>query len=194
VTYMFDAPPELVAHAYKLDLSCFWSLRGCRMARQLAPLLFEDAERMEQATVARLASRNPCPVGIVAGRSRYLTDLSVSLVESEGWRREPENTEGWVGSRDVVDFKLIEVLRGYPVQSLKSMEIRSMVSFPGDSTRQLPNPGPRWPERGKQILLFSNHRFDSCQLVLAVPEAIATVRNTKPGPRRLEDQTGLMLQ
>jgi hypothetical protein len=94
----------------------------------------------------------------------------------------------------VVDFKLIEVLRGYPVQSLKSMEIRSAVPFPGDYTRQLPNPGPQWPKRGEQILLFTNYHFDSCQLVLAVPEAIATVRNTKPSPKRLEDQTGLMLQ
>jgi hypothetical protein len=75
-TYMFDAPPELVAHAFKVDLSCFWSLRGCRIARQIAPQLSEDAERIEQDTLARLKSVDPCPARIVAGRSRYLTDLS----------------------------------------------------------------------------------------------------------------------
>jgi hypothetical protein len=94
----------------------------------------------------------------------------------------------------MTDYKLIEVLRGFPVQSLKSVEVRSSVPYPGDYTKQLPNFGPQWPERGRQILLFSNHYFDSCQLVPAVPEAIAVIRNTKPSPKRLEDQTGLALQ
>jgi hypothetical protein len=193
-TYMFDAPPDLVAHAFNVDLSCFWSLRGCRTPRQIAPLLSEDGERIERDTLARLKGADPCPSRIVGGRSRYLPDVDISLIESEGLRQEPTNVEGSPGTRTVTDFKLIELLRGHPVQSLKSMEVRSSVSFPGDYTEQLPNFGPRWPERGHQILLFSNHHFDSCQLIPAVPEALAAVRNTKPSPRRLEDQTGLMLQ
>ena len=104
------------------------------------------------------------------------------------------NMEGSLGIRTVTDYKLIEVLRGFPVQSLKSVEARPSIPFPGDYTKQFPNPGPQWPERGKQILLFFNHSFDSCQLVPAVPEAIAAVRNAKPTPKRVEDQTGLSLQ
>jgi len=194
VSYAYDAPPELKAHAFKVELACFWSLRGCRMPRQIAALLSEDAERIQQDALARLKSTAPCPARIVAGRLRYLTDVSVSLIESEGLRRVPTNMEGSLGIKTVTDYKLIEVLRGFPVQSLKSVEVRSSVPFPGDYTKQLPNFGPQWPERGEQILLFSNHYFDSCQLVLAVPEAIAAVRNTKPSPKRLEDQTGLALQ
>ncbi len=194
VSYTYDAPPELEAHAFKIELSCFWSLRGCCTPRQIAPLLSEDAERIQQRTMARLRSTDSCPARIVAGRAKYLTDVSVSLIESEGLRREAENMEGILGSKTVTDYRLIEVLRGFPPQSLKSVEVRSSVPFPGDYTKQLPNYGPQWPERGKRILLFSNHNFGSCQLVPAVPEAIAAVRNTKPSPKRLEDQTGLSLQ
>ena len=104
------------------------------------------------------------------------------------------NVEGSLGIRTVTDYKLVEVLRGSPVQSLKSVEARSWVPFPGDYSKQLPNPGSPWAERGKQILLFSNYSFDSCQLVPAVPEAIAVVRNARPTPKRVEDQTGLSLQ
>jgi hypothetical protein len=189
VLYTFDAPPTMMSRAYKVDLSCFWGLLGCHQARQIAPLLFQDAERIQQDALARLRSTDPCPARIVAGRSKYLTDVSVSLIESEGLRREPANMEGSLGIRTVTDYKLIEVLRGFPVQSLKSVEVRSSVPLPGDYTKQLPNFGPQWPERGKQILLFSNHHFDSCQLVPAVPEAIAAVRNTARAPKRREDET-----
>ena len=194
VAYTFDAPPDLVAHAFKVDLSCFWSIRRCLTPANIAPALAQDAERIQSAALARLKSTDPCPARIVAGRTRYLTDVSVSLIESEGLRQEPINMEGSRGIRTVTDYKLIEVLRGFPVQALKSVEGRPSVPFPGDYAKQLPNPGPQWLERGKQILLFSNHSFDSCQLVPAVPEAIAVVRNARPTPKRAEDQTGLSLQ
>ena len=194
VTYTFDAPLDLVADAFKVNLDCFWSLRGCRTPAQIATALAQDAERIQAATLARLQSADPCPARIVAGRTRYLTDLSVSLVESEGLRQEPTNLEGSVVVRAVTDDKLIELLRGSRVQSLKSMVVRPSVPFPGDYSKQLPNYGPQWPERGKQILLFSNHHFDSCQLVTATPEAIAAIRNEKPASKRIEDQTGLSLQ
>jgi len=194
VSYTTDAPSELKAHAFQIWLTCFWGLRGCSTPRQIAPLLSEDAERIQQDAVARLGSTDPCPARIVLGRSRYLADMSVSLIESEGLRQEPANMEGSLGARTVTDYKLIEVLRGFPAQSLKSLEARPTVPFPGDYAKQLPNFGPQWPERGKQILLFSNHHFDSCQLVPAVPEAIAAVRNTPLAPRRSEDEGVSSLQ
>ena len=194
VVYTFDGPPDMVAHAFQVDFGCFWGLRGCHTSRQIAPLLSQDAERIQQDALARLRGTDPCPARIVAGRSKYLTDVSVSLIESEGLRQEPTNTEGSLGTRTVTDYKLIEVLRGSPVKSLKSVEVRSAVPFPGDYTKQLPNHGPQWVAPGKQILLFSNHWFDSCQLVPATPEAIAAVRNAEPTPKRVEDQTGLALQ
>jgi len=54
VSYTYDAPTELKADAFKIGLACFWSLRGCRTPRQIAPLLSEDAERIQQDALARL--------------------------------------------------------------------------------------------------------------------------------------------
>ncbi len=38
VAYTSDAPRELVAHAFQVDLSCFWNIRGCASVRQVVPL------------------------------------------------------------------------------------------------------------------------------------------------------------
>src|SRR5947207_15481498 len=62
--------------------------------------------------------------------------------------------EGSPGIRTVTDYKLIEVLRGSPAKSLKSMETRSSIPYPGDYTKQLPNFGPQWPGRGNRSYFF----------------------------------------
>ena len=45
VRYTFDAPGNLVNHAFQVDVSCFWSLRGCLSVRQIAPLLWTDKRK-----------------------------------------------------------------------------------------------------------------------------------------------------
>jgi hypothetical protein len=52
-----DAPAELASHAFHVDLSCFWGLRGCRSARQLSPQLWQDKINIEAAVVSRLEGR-----------------------------------------------------------------------------------------------------------------------------------------
>ncbi|HEX8879615.1 MAG TPA: hypothetical protein VF749_06270 [Candidatus Acidoferrum sp.] len=112
VFYTFDAPPEVISHVFHLDLSCFWGLLGCRHARQIAPLLWQDKITTETRTLARLKSNQPCPEGILAARARYLPDASVLLLESKGFETENRNEEGMSIPEIWTNYKLIEVLRG----------------------------------------------------------------------------------
>ncbi len=54
VTYTFDAPPEQVSRAFDINLSCFWSFRGCRTARDVAPLLWQYKNEIQEKAFARL--------------------------------------------------------------------------------------------------------------------------------------------
>jgi hypothetical protein len=194
--YAYDARPEMIKHAFQIDLSCFWSLGGCRNAQQIAPQLWKDGEAIESAALARLKSREPCPNGILAGRIRYLPDAGITLAESKGLRRIPVNIEGDEVVETVTDFKLVELLRAPRVGSLTAVRGRPRVSYSDDSKKQVLNGGNQWlwPEAGKQIFFFSNMYFASCQVVPATPDAISAMRTLAPAPRREEDQTGMSLQ
>jgi hypothetical protein len=194
--YAYDARPESIKHAFQIDLSCFWSLGGCRNAQQIVPQLWKDGEAIESAAVARLKSREPCPDGILSGRIRYLPDVGITLAESKGFRHVPVNIEGDEGAETVTDFKLVELLRPPRVGSLTAVRGRPHVSYPEDSKKQFLNGGNQWlwPEAGKQIFFFSNMHFASCQVVPATPDAISAVRTLAPAPRREEDQIGMSLQ
>jgi hypothetical protein len=94
VVFTASAPAELVSHAFQLDLNCFWGISGCDSARQLVPLLWVDQQTIFARTAARLASRNPCPDQILAGRVRTLPDLNVALLEALNSRSVEINYEG----------------------------------------------------------------------------------------------------
>ncbi len=80
--YSPDAPMELIRHVFELDLSCYWSIRGCDSTRQVATLVWHDKQAIEARATARLhGSGNPCPDSVLAGRIRYLPDLHVELHE-----------------------------------------------------------------------------------------------------------------
>jgi len=110
VSYTFDAPRNLTSHAFQLDLSCVWSLFGCRDAKQVAPLVWRDKQAIEAAAAARLNSNDPCPDRILAGRIRYLLDTSVVLVEVNHVRPE-KVTEG--DSPSTRSFQITGFLRFY---------------------------------------------------------------------------------
>ena len=103
VIYTYDAPRGLTSNAFQVDLSCFWGLRGCLSAREMAPLLWQDKDAIEAATVSRLKSRTPCPDRVLAGRVRYLPDLNVELLEVANWRRENVNEEGGSGKQYITN-------------------------------------------------------------------------------------------
>lgn len=194
VVYTFDSPRDLRLHAFKTDLSCFWGLRSCYHVRQLAPFLWQDKTAIQAATLARLQSPKPCPDRILAGRVRYLPDIDAVLLESKGFKSERVNEDGVRGDEVWTNYRLVEVLRGNPTKSWDAVRNSATVPYPGDYGKTLTNTGLQWANAGERVLAFSNHSFDSCQMVLATPSALEAVRNAASAPRRAEDQImrGLM--
>jgi hypothetical protein len=193
VSFTSEASPALMSHVFNVDLRCFWSLFGCRHARQIAPLLWQDKASIEAATLARLKSNDPCPDRVLAGRVEYLPDMDVVLLESTGTKTESVSEEGLRINENWTNYKLIEVLRGRSSQSWVSVRGSASIPYPGDHLRSLPNMGPWWTNAGERVLLFSNLQFDSCRVVRATPSALSVVRNAIPARRRAEDEpiTGL---
>ncbi|MGA8072710.1 MAG: hypothetical protein WB995_04500 [Candidatus Acidiferrales bacterium] len=183
-----EASPQLISHAYQVNLSCFWSLLGCRHAQQIAPLLWQDKRAIDTATLARLKSSDPCPDRILAGRVKYLPDVVVSLLESNGSKHTSVDEEGHRDDEISTDYKIVEDLRGRSSGPWDSVRSRTTVPYPGDDSHTLPNPGLRWTKPGDKVLAFSSLGFDSCGFVLATPSALAAIRDAVPAPRRLEDE------
>jgi hypothetical protein len=193
VKWTFDAPPELVSHVYRLDLNCVWNLRGCLSARDMAPLLRQDEQRILAATEARLISREPCPDRILAGRVRYLPDVDVLLLEVVDFQQDEVNTEGELSYEFNTDYKLIEVIRGpehYP--SRLRLRYRPTALSPSEGeemgTLALGNPVSPLHHTGDRVLFFTNLIFESCQVVPATPSALTAVRTTVGAPKLPEDE------
>lgn len=188
------APPEMASHLYRVNLSCVWSLQGCVNARDIAPLLWQDEEKIKAETRARLSSREPCPDFILSDRVRYLPDLDVLLLEVVDSRTAEGGSAGPGSKNSNTEYKLIEVIRGrkrdadqiggrYWNDALtQSQESMGKGQLPTGS----PNPLHLLP--GERVLFFTNHLFESCQVVPATPSALATVRTTPGAPRLPEDQ------
>jgi hypothetical protein len=193
VIYTSDASPELTKRVFHLNLSCFWSLRGCNDAREIAPGLWHDAQAIQEATYQQLIS-DRCPDSIVEGRMRYLPDISVLLLEVTGSRRVEVNEEGGRAEDWFTDYKLKEVIRGQSFGSWKNVRLRRTIPSPMDPTREIAN--QIWPPTkiGTQVLFFGNLYFDSCRFIPATPSALDLVRKTPAPLKRPEDQilTGLM--
>ena len=194
-TYTFDAPVDLTSRAFRLDLSCFWSLRGCRSAGQLAPLTWQDKQAIDAATIARLQGAGPCPDKILAGRVRYLLDLDLLLLEITNSRTERINEEGQDLDEYYSDYRVAENLRGNSQRTWNSVRSRDWIPSPTDLTQRIFNlarntpPGP-----GNRELMFTNLDFYSCALIPATPSALSIVRGAAQAPRRAEDESVSGLQ
>jgi len=195
VLYTYDAPRELMAHAFHADLSCFWGLLGCRHVKQIAPQLWLDRNRIEASTLARLQSEKPCPDRILAGRMRYLPDTVVVILKSKEFGPQSVTLGNQSVQRIATLYEPVETVKGGVVpKGIWSVWAEDTVPFPGDYRRRLPNRGLRWAIPGERVLAFSNMRFDSCVILPATPSALAAVRSVEAAPRRREDQLifGLM--
>lgn len=191
VAYTPDAPREKVSHVFQVDLSCFWSFRGCNSVRQVVPLLWKDQQAIPTAAAARLASPDPCPNGVLAGRVRTLPDLNIALLEVVRARNADVNTEGDVPLEIVVDYRLKEVILGSAQGPWTGVRLRRVVQWPLSPGEQIPNPSLRtFPRVGEKFLYFSGAKFDSCRIVPATPSAQAAVREAVPAARRSEDEVG----
>src|SRR5438445_312358 len=133
VIYTADAPSKLTERAFHLKLGCFWSLRGCKDAREIAPALWQDAQAIQAATYQQLISEK-CPDSIIGGRMRYLPDITVLLLEVTGSRRIEVNEEGGRTEDWFTDYNLREVIRGHSFGSWKNVRFRPMIPSPDDPT------------------------------------------------------------
>ncbi len=189
VVFTPDAPTELTSHAFHIDLSCFWGLRGCRAPRQLAPELWQDKNTIEAAVVSRLKGREPCPDRVLAGRIRYLPDVDVLLLQVTNFRREPINMEDQDSEEFITDYRLVDVIRGRSRRSSwKGVEYNPLIPSPADPLQRIANLMSPLHQVGDFVLMFSNHRFYSCQVAAATPSALSAVRAAIPAPRHPEDE------
>jgi hypothetical protein len=190
VRWSSDALPNLVADAFRIDLSCFWGLRACSSAHQMAPQLWQDEKNIQTATLDRLHSRNPCPDRVLEGRVRYLLDVDVLLLEVEGSHQTTVDEEGEHYPETDVSYKLVRVVRGqaegYP--SRFTMRLRRLIPAVAEPTSTMSNPVPYSTRRGDRVLYFTNDDFDSCRIVPATPSALATVETTAHAPKLREDE------
>jgi hypothetical protein len=182
VAYTPDAPRGLVQHAFQLDLSCFWDLRGCAMVRDVAPLLLRDKQAIEARTVARLQGQaNRCPDSVLAGRVRTLPDLNVYLLEAIGSGRQASDPP-------TQDFRLLkEVLRGRAEGRWTDIADERFNPSSANPAGRIPNPVAPFLKPGERVLAFTSARFESCGMVPDTPSAEAAVRAAVPAPRRLDD-------
>lgn len=187
VIYTSDAPPGLTKRIFDLNLDCFWGLRSCADAADIATEISQDVERIQKATYRQLISEK-CPDSIIEGRMRYLPDVSVLLLEVTGSRRLEVNEEGGRAEDWFTDYKLKEAIRGKSLGSWENVRFQRTIPSPLDPTRQIAN--QIWPETkiGQQVLYFGGVGFYSCRFIPATPSALAIVRNASIPVKRPEDQ------
>jgi hypothetical protein len=189
VIYTSDAPPELTKRIFRLNLSCFWGLRGCGDARDVVPEISRDEQTIRQATYQQLISER-CPNSIIEGRMRYLPDISVLLLEVTGSRRFEVNEEGGRTEDWFTDYKLKEVIRGQRFGSWKNVRFQRTIPSPMDPTQQIANQIYPLTNIGSQVLFFGGGDlgFYSCRFIPATPSALDLVRNAPVPLKRPEDQ------
>lgn len=193
VIYTSDTPPELTKRIFDLNLSCFWGLRGCTDAGEIAPEISHDVETLPKATYQQLISEK-CPDSIVDGRMRYLPDVSVLLLQVTGSRRIEVNEEGGRDEDWLTDYKLKEAIRGKSIESWKNVRFQRTIPSPMDPARRIAN--QIWPETkiGQEVLYFGGLGFYSCRFIPATPSALDIVRNAPIPVKRPEDQIPRGLQ
>jgi hypothetical protein len=180
VDFTPHAPVQLVHHAFDLNLNCIWQLLGCRSAKELLPLAWQDRLPIQAAFQARLQSPEPCPDHILTGRARDSSDIL--LVEVA--RERPDLTARAPWERRLVDFRLLEVLKGQINRPLEGVgTIPTIFLSPPDNN--IPNPALRLLHPGLKVLMFSDSSTDidsPCEIVAATPSALQTIKAALASP------------
>jgi hypothetical protein len=190
VTYMFDAPPEQASRAFDINLSCFWKFRGCGAAREIAPLLWQYKNEMQEKAASRLVSGQPCPVRILTGRVRYLPDLDVFLLDVVRVPNQPPGDGRERSGKSLIGYGLRQIIRGSHGASEEAKKIRYNPEIRASSnpSSRFANPLSRDPQLGDQVLLFTGELFRSCQIIPNTPPALSVVQKGVAVPRLQEDE------
>jgi hypothetical protein len=180
--YSPDAAPELIGHSFQVDLSCYWSIRGCVSPRDLAPLLWRDKQAIDARATARLhGAGNPCPDPVLAARVRYLPDLNVDLLELV------DHNNGEADESSARSYQLKEVIWGHADRARGSAQHPASVASPPGLMNRMSTPVSPSLKVGDRVLAFTGATFESCQVVPATPSAESAVRSAVPAVRRRED-------
>jgi hypothetical protein len=193
VTYTADAPSAATQHVFELNLQCFWGLRGCIDAREIAPALWRDIQSIQHDTYQQLISGR-CPDSIVEGRMRYLPDITVSLLEVTGSRRIEVNEEGVRSEDSFTDYKLKQAIRGKGSGPWKNIRFRQTIPALDDPTQIMANQTLPETKIGTLVLFFEAPKFHSCRFIPATPSGLEIVRKTPVAPKRPEDEIPWGLQ
>jgi hypothetical protein len=186
VTYTADAASELTSGAFRVNLNCFWSLRGCTAADQMTPQLLQEKTAIEAKAASRLSGSEPCPAWVLSGRVRYLLDEDVLLLQVKKW-----HTTNRQSGAFAIDYEVKEVIRGRErSEAWEKIQWKPLIYSPVVPQRQIDNPVSP-PKPGEQVLFFGGEQFLSCEFVPASATGLAAIREAVPAARRREDQISL---
>jgi hypothetical protein len=195
VTYATDAPAELVAQAFDVNLSCFWSFSGCNSPREMVPEISHQREITAAQALSRLQSGDPCPARVLEQRVRYLLDLDVILLEAVNIKRSEVNEEGERYEEFVTDYRVKETIRGGAGRySWKGIRRSRLIPRPLAPLERILNPVPPPQKVGDQVLFFGGDIFYSCRFVPATAATVEAVRRAISAPKRREDEVVMGLQ
>ena len=182
VNFETTAPPQSLQHAFDVRLSCMWSFAGCKTAKQIVPFVWEDLLSIPAAASSRLRGSEPCPDRILAPRVSHFPDIDILLLRVERVTADLETSQGQEPKSQVVEYRLLDVLRGSAEQRLTGVVHPTRVHLP-DSREEVPNPALKLLQPGADVLMFSRkekflqHIDPSCQIVAAAPSALRTIRS-----------------
>jgi hypothetical protein len=94
--------------------------------------------------------------------------MNVALLESTGLKPESSNKQGLPVDTDLVEYKLIEILRGRSSKPVEFIKGGSTAHFPLGYIRS-PDMSLELAKAGERVLVFSNLYFDTCRVVQANP-------------------------
>jgi hypothetical protein len=178
VIFAPTAPPEVVHHAFDVHLGCMLGL-GCRTARQILPLVWDDKQKIEAAALARMQGSDPCPNRILPRRARDVPNILLADVE----RVRPGFETSYDQVYQLADYRLLEVLKGAPNVPVKGKGVRHRATILG--TYNVPNPALRLLRPGERVLMFTDADgvlVEPCEIVAATPSALQTIRSALASP------------
>ncbi len=178
VVFRPTASPLLIHHAFDLRLGCMLLL-GCRTARQILPLVWDDMQNIRAAAISRVQSSDPCPNRILPRRARDIPNIFVAEVEHV----HPGLETSYDQVYKVADFRVLEVLKGAPNLPLKGKGIGIRSTILG--TYNVPSPAVGLLRPGGRVVMFTDTEgtlVDPCELVTATPSALQTLQSVLASP------------
>jgi len=179
VYFTRDASPELLRHAFGLNLRCIWSIAGCRTANQLLPDAEQDRLEIKRAAFERMIGPNQCPDSILPRRVRDTADILLVEVKNAS----PKVIVPDYGYRyRVASFRLLRILKGKAERPLDKLEVTLDTGIWGEGERIVHNSAIDLLNPGQKYLLFSGISskdiFEPCAAVAATDSAVQTIERS----------------